>query len=243
LELPKVPKRLPRAVLSTVDVEAIFAQCALDEQTGLRDRAILEVFYSTGIRRSELVRLKLSDIDAERGTLLVREGKGRKDRIIPIGSRATAWVDKYVLDVRPDLVVDAHDDTVFLGLEGEPLDPAYLTHRVGRYVQAANVGKTGACHLFRHTMATLMLEGGADVRYIQHMLGHASLESTEIYTRVAIRMLKAVHDATHPGARLGVARAVTAPEPLETGDARAELLSALEAELEEEEEHGKDAER
>ncbi len=96
---------------------------------------------------------------------------------------------------------------MFLGLEGEPLDPAYLTHRVGRYVQAANIGKTGACHLFRHTMATLMLEGGADVRYIQHMLGHASLGSTEIYTRVAIRMLKAVHDATHPGASSGVTAA------------------------------------
>ena len=232
IEFPKIPKRLPRAVLSAFEAEAVLAQPDLSEPQGIRDRAILEVLYSTGIRRSEVVGLKLSDLDSERGTLLVREGKGRKDRMVPIGARASEWVDKYILDVRPELAVDAHEATVFLGLQGEPLAAAYLTHRVGRYVDAANIGKTGACHLFRHTMATLMLEGGADVRFIQAILGHASLESTEIYTRVSIRMLKAVHDASHPAAkkRARAAHAAEPPASTSASSGQVELFSSLAAE-------------
>ncbi len=243
IEFPKLPKRLPRAVLSSFEAEAVLAQPDLSEPQGVRDRAILEVLYSTGIRRSELVGLKLTDLDSERGTLLVREGKGRKDRMVPIGSRASEWVDKYILDVRPELAVDAHNDTVFLGLQGEALGAAYLTHRVGRYVEAANIGKTGSCHLFRHTMATLMLEGGADVRFIQAILGHASLESTEIYTRVSIRMLKAVHDASHPAAKKRAGATGSADgAPASPSSDQLELFSSLAAEAAEELADGEDDE-
>jgi integrase/recombinase XerD len=195
----------------------------------------MEVLYSTGIRRSELVGLKLSDLDSERGTVLVREGKGRKDRMVPMGSRAATWVDKYLFDVRPELVAVESEDFLFLGLQGKRLDASYLTHRIGRYVAAANVGKKGACHLFRHTMATLMLEGGADIPFIQHMLGHASLESTQIYTRVSIRMLKAVHEASHPAARMRGKTNAESPAA-GTSSAEAELISLLAAEESDEDE-------
>jgi integrase/recombinase XerD len=160
------------------------------------------VFYSTGVRRFELIKLKLYDVDAERGTLVVREGKGKKDRMVPIGERAAAWVAKYLEDGRPSLAVEPDDGTLFLTVEGAPFTPNRLTQMVRGYVNAAGVGKKGACHLFRHTMATLMLEGGADIRFIQQMLGHAKLETTQIYTQVSIRKLKEIHAATHPGARL-----------------------------------------
>ena len=122
--------------------------------------------------------------------------------MIPIGDRATAWVDKYLVEVRPTLAFEPDDGTIFLTNEGEPFTPNRLTQLVRTYVDRADIGKRGACHLFRHTMATLMLEGGADTRFIQEMLGHAKLETTQIYTQVSIRKLKEIHSATHPGARL-----------------------------------------
>ena len=173
---------------------------------GLRDRTMLEAFYSTGIRRMEMANLKLFDLDAERGTIMVRQGKGKKDRMVPIGERALAWAAKYLADARPKLVQEPDDGTLFLTNLGEPFSPNRLTQLVREYVERAELGKTGACHLFRHTMATLMLENGADVRYIQEMLGHAELSTTQIYTQVSIRRLKEIHTATHP-ARLKSTRA------------------------------------
>ncbi len=198
IQLPRVSDRIPRAVLTIAEVEEVLAQIDVTTTYGVRDRAMVETLYSTGIRRSELLSLDLSDLDGERGMLLVREGKGKKDRMLPIGVRAVQWIDKYLAEARPEFLVDTKQVALFLNHRGERLDAGGLTPRVRGYVKAANIGKTGSCHLFRHTMATLMLEGGADVRFIQQMLGHASLESTEIYTRVSIRMLKAVHEATHP---------------------------------------------
>lgn len=201
LEFPRAPQRLPRAVLNVSEVERVLAVPDIKDPLGLRDRAILETFYSTGIRRSELVRLSVYDVDAERGTLLVREGKWKKDRMVPIGERALMWVEKYLLEVRFQLVVEPDLRVLFLGLLGEPLDPGWLSNRVCQYMRKALHRKAG-CHIFRHTMATLMLEGGADVRFIQEMLGHASLQTTQVYTRVVLTKLKQIHSATHPGARL-----------------------------------------
>ena len=107
---------------------------------------------------------------------MIRLGKGKKDRMIPIGSRALAWIDKYVIEVRPTLVREPDDGTLFLSNLNEAFTPNRLTQLVREYVDAAQLGKRGACHLFRHTMATLMLENGADIRFIQQMLGHAELE-------------------------------------------------------------------
>ncbi|MGH9004292.1 MAG: site-specific tyrosine recombinase XerC, partial [Acidimicrobiia bacterium] len=203
LELPRIERRLPKHVLSVEEVEAVLAQPDLGEATGVRDRAMLEVLYSTGIRRSELAHLALFDLDSERHTLLVRQGKGRKDRMVPIGERAVTWVDRYVNDVRPKWAPAPDDGTIFLTVDGSGFSPGTLTPLARRYVDQAKLGKSGSCHLFRHTMATLMLEGGADIRYIQAMLGHADITSTQIYTRVAIGKLKEVYERSHPAAKLG----------------------------------------
>jgi integrase/recombinase XerD len=200
IELPKVERRLPRPALTAAEAEVVLSQPDLADPLGVRDRTMLEVLYSTGIRRSELAHLVIFDLDVERRTLLVRQGKGRKDRMVPIGERALAWVDRYLSEVRPTLALEPDDGSLFLTAEGTGFSPDRLSQIARRYVDAAAVGKTGACHLFRHTMATLMLEGGADIRYIQAMLGHAELSTTQIYAQVSIRALQAVHAATHPGA-------------------------------------------
>lgn len=201
LELPRRPQHLPRAVLAVSEVERVLAQPDLADPMGLRDRAILETLYSTGMRRLELITLALRDLDVARGVVLIREGKGRKDRVVPIGERALDWIERYLTQVRPRDVVEPDPGHVFLTRRGRPLRPNRLTELAHRYVAQANLGKSGSCHLFRHTMATLMLEGGADVRYLQAMLGHAQLTTTELYTRVSITQLKAVHQRTHPAHR------------------------------------------
>lgn len=232
LELPRTEKRLPRAVLSVAEVERVLARPDLSDPIGVRDRAVLEVLYSTGIRRTELTQLSIFSLDRDRGTLLVRKGKGRKDRIIPIGERAMAWVEKYLGEVRARLAVEPDDGVLFLTGEGEAITPGHLSDHVSSYIDAAGIGKKGSCHLFRHTCATLMLEGGADIRFIQQLLGHESLNSTELYTRVSIRKLKEIHAATHPSARLerkeGRTGAVEDPEV-----ERAEVLARLDEEADE----------
>lgn len=198
LDLPKLEKRLPRAVLTAGEAESVLNQPDTSAPMGIRDRAILETFYSTGIRRLELINLTIQDIDMERGTVIVRLGKGSKDRMLPIGERALQWIDKYLADIRPDLATSADEGHLFLSKLGQALGKGYLTALVRKYVNQANIHKTGSCHLFRHTMATLMLENGADIRFIQAMLGHVSLETTEIYTQVSIKKLKEIHTLTHP---------------------------------------------
>jgi integrase/recombinase XerD len=199
LELPRLEKRLPKAILSAKEAEAVLAVPDVGNPMGLRDRAILETFYSTGMRRMELIGLTVHSIDRERGTVMIRQGKGRKDRMIPIGERAIAWVEKYKESARQDLVSGRDEGTLFLTNLGEAFCPNRMTSMVRGYVEKSGVEKQGACHLFRHTMATLMLENGADIRFIQAMLGHAELSTTEIYTQVSIRLLKSIHTATHPG--------------------------------------------
>jgi integrase/recombinase XerD len=198
LELPRLGFRLPKAVLTIQEAELILQQPNTHDPLGLRDRAILETFYSTGMRRLELARLKVWDLDLEQNTVTIRQGKGNKDRHIPLGDRAALWMRKYLDEARPKLVSELDDKTTFLSNAGEPFTADYLTELVRGYVDAANIGKRGSCHMFRHTMATLMLEGGADIRFIQAMLGHADLKTTQIYTHVAIRQLQAIHRATHP---------------------------------------------
>ena len=201
IELPRLPKPLPR-VLTASEAEIVLQQPEVGDPVGLRDRAMLEVFYSTGMRRTELVNLKLYDVDRAAGVVTIREGKGKKDRVIPIGERAVAWLDKYLDQARPRLAAEPDDMTLFLTVQGEPLGRTTLSYIIRQYVEGARIGKRGACHLFRHTMATLMHEGGADIRFIQQMLGHARLDTTLIYTHVSIRMLKQIHSATHPAAAL-----------------------------------------
>jgi len=196
---PRIERRLPKTILAHSEVEQILAIPDLNDPVGLRDRVIMEVLYSTGVRRSELCRLRLGDVDGARGTVHIVQGKGGRDRIIPIGDRALAWIDRYLSDARPRLVSDPDLGIMFLTISGDDLTPDHLTERVGRYIRQG-AGKQGSCHTFRHSMATLMLDGGADIRHIQEMLGHAELSTTQIYTHVSLRNLKAVHAATHPAA-------------------------------------------
>ncbi|MES1176706.1 MAG: site-specific tyrosine recombinase XerC [Myxococcales bacterium] len=235
LELPRTQRRLPKHVLSVSEVEKVLALPDVKDVFGLRDRALLETLYSTGIRRKELIGLGLFDIDTERGTLHVREGKGGRERVVPIGERARLWIDKYVSDARPELLVPPDAGVLFLTRFGEAFRPGPLTNLVRGYVDRAELGKTGSCHLFRHTLATVMLEHGADIRYIQEMLGHAELSTTEIYTQVSIRKLCAVYAATHPAALL-VRKSAPERPPL-ASTARAvtadELFSCLAAEVDE----------
>lgn len=226
LELPRLEKRLPKAILNDREAETILSVPDVHTDMGLRDRAILETLYSTGIRRMELVNLKVQDIDNERGTLIVRQGKGKKDRMIPIGSRAVKWIEKYTTDVRPEFICGRDEGVLFLSRYGDAISTNNLTTLVRGYVEQSKIGKKGACHLFRHSMATLMLENGADIRFIQAMLGHVSLNTTEMYTQVSIKKLKEVHSLTHP-AQHGRTRFVDSDDVEPTEEA---LFAALEIE-------------
>jgi len=201
VELPRVPKGL-RDPMTASEVESVLALPDITYAQGLRDRAMLELLYGTGIRRMELAALNAADIERERGTLHVRRGKGGKGRFVPIGERALAWVTKYESEARPMLQGDPHEPALFLNIDGKRLSMNALSWRVRQYLDKAGVAKAGACHLFRHTMATVMLDNGADVRHVQEMLGHADIGTTQHYTKVSIAKLQAVHAATHPAANL-----------------------------------------
>jgi len=201
IELPRPEKRLPIEALSIQEMETILAQPNITDPLGIRDRAIIELFYSTGIRRAELVRLEIADLNRERRLLHVRLGKGRKDRVVPVGARAMQWIEKYLDDVRPLLTVSGTEPALFITGYGQAFNPDVLGREVIKYIEKANIGRRGGPHLFRHTCATHMLEGGADIRYIQQLLGHENLETTAIYTEVSIIQLQAVHARCHPAER------------------------------------------
>ena len=132
---------------------------------------------------------------------MIRSGKGRRDRLVPLGELATAWIVRYLRETRPLLHTGEAGNALFIDELGRALTPRYLGDLVRRYFEHAGVAARGACHLFRHAMATHMLDNGADIRHIQAILGHARLETTQIYTRVSIKKLKEVHAATHPTGR------------------------------------------
>lgn len=212
LEVPRVPRQLPKVLLTVADVESVLAQPDIETPMGLRNRAMLETLYSTGIRRFELARLKLYDVDTERGTLMVRQGKGRKDRLIPLGERACRWVDRYLAEVRPQLILEPEHGALFVTDYGEPFEKNRLGDMVKRYMRLGGF-EHGSCHAFRHAMATHMLEGGCDIRYIQAMLGHSELSTTEIYTQVSIGKLKEIHAATHPARLMRLTEKDPTPPP------------------------------
>jgi integrase/recombinase XerD len=198
IELPKLPRHLPRNVLTQREIEQVINLPDTRTVLGIRDRALLEVLYSTGMRRMELINLTLRDLDIERGTVMIRDGKGNKDRVVPIGERAIAWLLKYIEEARDEYALIPDDGYLFRMKNRKPFTTHQVSNVVRQYIKDANLGKTGSCHLIRHTMATLMLENGADIRYIQAILGHEDLATTQVYTQVTITQLKAVHTKTHP---------------------------------------------
>jgi len=201
IELPRSEKRLPIEALSRSEVETVLGVPDATDPLGVRDRAILELFYATGIRRSELVRIDHEDLDRERGVLAVR-GKGRKDRVVPVGERALHWIGRYLERTRPLLLTDLNEHALFLTGYGERFSAQYIGNWVRGTMNRAGIGRGGSCHLLRHSCATHMLENGADIRFIQQLLGHARLDTTQIYTEVSIVQLREVHARTHPHARL-----------------------------------------
>lgn len=200
LELPKAKPRLPN-VLTLDDIERLMMQPDCSDPLGLRDRAMLELLYSTGMRRTECIKLTLEDLALSRQVLIVRHGKGDKDRALPIGTKAMDWLKAYLNTVRPQLNINPDNRTVFLNDYGESFSDTKFGDKVKNYLRKADIKASGACHLLRHAMATHMLENGAELRYLQAMLGHTDVKTTQIYAHVSIRKLQEVHAATHPAQR------------------------------------------
>ena len=197
IPLPKEEYRLPASYLNLSEIDDVLNSVDVETVLGLRDRSMLETLYSTGMRRSELAKLRLDDVDRERRLIVLRQTKNRKDRVVPIGVRAMQWLEKYIQEVRPTFP-ERNNDQLYLTATGRPFHVNHLSKLVREYLDAAGVKKRGSCHMVRHTTATLMMEGGADLRTLQTLLGHANLNTTQIYTHVTIMRLREVHEKTHP---------------------------------------------
>lgn len=200
LDLPRRPKMLPRNILSKKEIGELLSAPCLDKPLGLRDRAIIEVFYSTGIRVSELCNLTLQDIDLAAGELRVNQGKNAKDRVVPLGEIAGDFISLYLQEARPRLT-SSTQHTLFVTKSGRKFRSTNLSFLISRYGKKAGLKKGSNPHALRHTCATHLLKGKADIRRIQELLGHASLETTQRYTRVEIGDLKRVIKRCHPRER------------------------------------------
>jgi integrase/recombinase XerD len=193
----KRSRKLP-AVLTYDEIEQILQKADVEEHTGLRDRTILEVSYSCGLRVSELINLKISDILFEEEVIRVF-GKGSKERIIPIGSSAISWVNKYLKNARPIFEKkNKSENFLFLNKRGTKLSRMWIWKIFVKYAKEAGIIKEIHPHTFRHSFATHLLEGGADLRAVQEMLGHADISTTQIYTHVDRNYIKQVHKEHHP---------------------------------------------
>lgn len=206
IELPKLPDRLPKALLDEPQIKAILERPDMETLTGLRDRAILELLYSTAVRRQELVSLDVFDLDLGRGELRVNKGKGRKDRVVPVGKTAAHFVGLYVKRGRPRSLhrlrrgrpIRTSDPALFLSQYGRRMTCGALQWIIAHYVGDVFPGQRMSAHAFRHACATHMVRGGANIRLVQEMLGHSRLETTTIYTRVCPVDLKEAHRRHHP---------------------------------------------
>ena len=197
LETPKKWQRLPHT-LRVAQVEALLSAPQPGEPYYARDRAILELLYATGMRVSELASLRLGDVNLEVGYLRCR-GKGGKERIVPIGSHAISALRQYIRGLRMTLLAEGpRAQTVFISRTGRPMDRTNVWRLVRRYAAAANIPIAVGPHTLRHCFATHLLEGGADLRIVQELLGHASVATTQIYTHVDGTRLKALHERCHP---------------------------------------------
>lgn len=201
LELPRLEKRLPRVVLTTQEAKKIIETPDGKTPQGLRDRAILETLYATGIRVSELANLTLYDVDTEERVVRIVLGKGRKDRNVPLTRAAAKAIERYLAKARPKLVGDTKTRLVFLQDRGGRLDRATTARIVRARATEAGIKKHVTPHTFRHTVATHLLKGRADIRHIQALLGHASLATTQRYTRVEVSDLRQVVERAHPRGR------------------------------------------
>lgn len=198
IRYPRLPKHLPRNIITEAEASKILEQPDLHTRYGFRDRAILEVFYSTGIRHAELRNLEISDVELQSGSLLVREGKGGKDRYVPLGRVACQFLENYIQHVRPFFLVNTPTQALFLSYKGNGIKKSALDVMIRKYAKKAKIKKVVSAHTWRHACATHLVNRGMDIRHVQALLGHASLNTTQVYTRVAIEDLKRVIRKHHP---------------------------------------------
>jgi len=196
VELPQIGRPLPKS-LSEADVEALLQAPDLDDPIGLRDRAMLEVLYACGLRVSELVGLTLEQVNLRQGVLRVF-GKGSKERLVPLGEEAIAWIERYSREARPLLLGGKPSDVLFPSLRGEQMTRQTFWHRIKHQAQVAGIAKSLSPHTLRHAFATHLLNHGADLRVVQMLLGHSDLSTTQIYTHIARARLQELHAKHHP---------------------------------------------
>ena len=189
IDLPKLPRCIPQNIPGQEAIYEILQRPDITTYKGVRDRAILEVFYSTGIRKSELINLKLTDIDYSKNVLRVNQGKMKKDRLLPISGKAIEWLKKYLENVRP--LLKARHNYIFMNMFGQKLS------QQGPYVIIKKYS-TNSCHKYRHAYATHLLQNGMKETSLQKLLGHSELSSTQIYTKVTITDIKQSYAKYHP---------------------------------------------
>lgn len=196
VQTPKIEQKLP-AVLSREDVEALIHAPHTDTHLGLRDRTFFEVLYATGLRVTELVSLTTHNVNLDAGFIIVI-GKGAKERVVPLGEIAVAWLKKYMLESRPLLMAQNMSSYIFVNRSGEKMTRQGFWKIIKKYCLAAGIAKRISPHTLRHSFATHILEGGADLRSVQIMLGHSDIATTQIYTHIANTALKKIHEKYHP---------------------------------------------
>jgi integrase/recombinase XerD len=196
LEAAKLSQRLP-GILSRQEVESLLSQPNGSNPLGQRDKALMEILYATGLRVSELVNLKLSNVNLEAGYVRMM-GKGSKERIVPMGSKALEVLKAYLSEGRPRLLKGRSSSYLFLNLRGNPLTRQGFWKVIKKYGRSAGIKKEITPHKLRHSFATHLLEGGADLRSVQIMLGHVDISTTQIYTHITRERLKQVHERYHP---------------------------------------------
>ena len=198
LAIPRIEGYLPET-LNAPEVERLLESVSETDPLGLRDRAMLELLYASGLRVSELCNVRLEGLDLDEGMIRVT-GKGNKTRLIPVGSKACAAIKQYLETERPTLVAPRTGAEIFLSVRGKKLTPQRIWQLIKQYAARAGLESNVYPHLLRHSFATHLLGGGADLRVIQEMLGHADISTTQIYTHVDRTHLKAVHKKFHPRA-------------------------------------------
>lgn len=197
LDTPKIPRKLPQ-VLSPAEIETILSAVDISNNLGKRDLAILEMLYSGGLRVTELCELKLTDLLLDNEMIRVT-GKGNKQRLVPLGPKAIKCLNDYYKIVRPGLArKNQNNGEIFLSRNGKPLTRMMVWIIIKKYVALVNIKKDVSPHTFRHSFATHLLEGGADLRAVQEMLGHSDISTTQIYTHLDKEYLKEVHRTFHP---------------------------------------------
>lgn len=199
--LPRHPKLLPPVLLKSREMKKLLDAPDLGNPLGFRDRTIMEVFFATGMRLSELTSSAVEDLNFEENLIYIKHGKGQKQRLVPMGEVAKNWLQEYLENVRPILAKESKTEAVFLNRFARRMDKNGWQKKLAQYVSSAGIKKSFTTHCFRHQLATSMLERGADTRHIQEILGHETLKTTQRYLHVVKAELKRIHKQSHPRER------------------------------------------